>query len=497
MCRNFPNAAHPSWILRATSLSKLDLPNRITCPRAKIIPVPNRSRRLLWDQFHSLRYPGGYFPRDDLRAKHDPLDWRADHPHTNHREMYRRLRDHQYYVEVAGTALTCIDMSLYGALLLVDPEDEYFPEELAALKKAVDEGLSLVVFADWYNATLLKHVKFYDENTRQWWIPETGGANIPALNDLLGMFQIALGDRVFSGPFRLPPHAMFYASGTHVHTFPSHGLLVTAQLHDQARQIMSGEKAGAEGEGDTMAVPVLGLLQTGADYANDTDAVPKAGRIVVYGDSSCLEGGASKPCHWLLLSALQYAIAGHVPQALRDMATPHKDNHIIPSELPQRAPGGRLELYSRVLARDGSGPRPPPPCPAPPPLPPRPVPAPPRRTFVPRPPPQDHGILETDSTERARRAWRGAGAPPRASSAAGYEATSWRLLLLLAAAASLYVATALWNSPAPRPLRGHQLAPAAAARGRRLALRGHCAVEQVRSPPAQAPGSVAEHLAQG
>lgn len=70
--------------------------------RAKIIPVPVRSWRLLWDQFHSLRYPGGYFPRDDLRAKHDPLDWHADHVHTNFRDMYRRLREHGFYLEVMG-----------------------------------------------------------------------------------------------------------------------------------------------------------------------------------------------------------------------------------------------------------------------------------------------------------------------------------------------------------------------------------------------------------
>lgn len=70
--------------------------------RARVIPVPVRSRRLLWDQFHSLRYPGGYFPRDDLRAKHDPLDWHADHIHTNFRDMYKRLREHGFYLEVMG-----------------------------------------------------------------------------------------------------------------------------------------------------------------------------------------------------------------------------------------------------------------------------------------------------------------------------------------------------------------------------------------------------------
>ena len=47
--------------------------------KAKIIPTPPRKQRILWDQFHNLRYPSGYFPRDDLRLKNDPLDWNADH----------------------------------------------------------------------------------------------------------------------------------------------------------------------------------------------------------------------------------------------------------------------------------------------------------------------------------------------------------------------------------------------------------------------------------
>lgn len=55
---------------------------------------------------------------------------------------------------------------LTGALLLVDSEEEYFPEEISKLKKDIDEGLSVLVFADWYNTTVMKKVKFYDENTR-------------------------------------------------------------------------------------------------------------------------------------------------------------------------------------------------------------------------------------------------------------------------------------------------------------------------------------------
>ncbi len=43
--------------------------------KIKIVPTPPRSKRILWDQYHNLRYPPGYFPRDNLRMKNDPLDW--------------------------------------------------------------------------------------------------------------------------------------------------------------------------------------------------------------------------------------------------------------------------------------------------------------------------------------------------------------------------------------------------------------------------------------
>ena len=58
--------------------------------RVKVIPTPPRWRRILWDQYHNLRYPPGYFPRDNLKMKNDPLDWNGDHIHTNFREMYQR-----------------------------------------------------------------------------------------------------------------------------------------------------------------------------------------------------------------------------------------------------------------------------------------------------------------------------------------------------------------------------------------------------------------------
>lgn len=168
--------------------------------KVHIVPTPPRSKRILWDQFHNLRYPSGYFPRDALDVKDDPFDWNADHPHTNFREMFTYLREKGYFIEVLGVPFTCIDTSQYGTLMIVDPEEEYFPSEIEKLKDDVkNSGLSLLVIGDWYSVDVMKKINFFDENTRQWWIPVTGGANVPALNDLLKEFDMSFGGRVYNG----------------------------------------------------------------------------------------------------------------------------------------------------------------------------------------------------------------------------------------------------------------------------------------------------------
>lgn len=51
---------------------------------------------------------------------------------------------------------------------MVDSEEEYFPEEITKLRRDIDNGLSLIIFSDWYNTSVMRKVKFYDENTRYW-----------------------------------------------------------------------------------------------------------------------------------------------------------------------------------------------------------------------------------------------------------------------------------------------------------------------------------------
>ena len=90
----------------------------------------------------------------------------------------------------------------------------------------MDAGLSVVIFGEWYNVSVMKKVKFFDENTRQWWIPVTGGANVPALNELLATWGIAFGDIVLEGDFTLGPNDMNYASGTGIVRFPEEGIVI-------------------------------------------------------------------------------------------------------------------------------------------------------------------------------------------------------------------------------------------------------------------------------
>jgi membrane-bound transcription factor site-1 protease len=215
-----------------------DRPRRSLCVlplKVAVIPTPPREKRILWAQFHSIRYPPGYIPRDSLEVHTDILDWHGDHLHTNFHGMFDSLRDSGYYLETLGSPLTCFDAKQYGTLLMVDLEDEYHMEEVEKLKEDVEtHGLGLIVFADWYHLETMVKMRFFDDNTRSWWTPATGGANIPALNDLLDSFGIAFGDTILHGPYSIETERAHYASGTDIQRFPAGGYVHRFLLQDSS-----------------------------------------------------------------------------------------------------------------------------------------------------------------------------------------------------------------------------------------------------------------------
>ncbi|CAH9091669.1 unnamed protein product [Cuscuta europaea] len=309
--------------------------------KLKVIPTPPREARILWDQFHSIKYPPGYIPRDSLDVRNDILDWHGDHLHTNFHIMFDMLRDGGYYVETLGSPLTCFDARHYGTLLLVDLEDEYFGEEIKKLRDdVINTGLSVVVFADWYNVDTMVKMRFFDDNTRSWWTPVTGGANVPALNDLLAPFGIAFGDKILNGDFVIDGEQSRYASGTDIVKFPRGGYLHSFPFHDSSE---SGATQNVMLSGTAKAdMPILGLVEAGK------------GRIAVYGDSNCLDSSHMVTnCYGLLKKILDFTGKSNKdPVLFSDSVKQDKPLYMDEKQLPSRRTDVNFSTYSAVVGKD-------------------------------------------------------------------------------------------------------------------------------------------------
>eukprot|EP01113_Clastostelium_recurvatum_P000832 TRINITY_DN1036_c0_g1_i4.p1 TRINITY_DN1036_c0_g1~~TRINITY_DN1036_c0_g1_i4.p1 ORF type:complete len:1112 (-),score=310.28 TRINITY_DN1036_c0_g1_i4:46-3381(-) len=343
--------------------------------KVRVVRRPPRHMRVLWDQFHNLRYPAGYLPRDALDVKDEFFDWNGDHMHTNFKDLYTHLREWGYYVETLGGPLTCFDASNYGTLMLVDSEDEYYPAEIAKLHEDVTRhGLNLVVVADWYNTEVMKKNKFFDENSRQWWLPLTGGANLPALNDLLSPMGIYFGTRVYDGEFDINGRHGSYSSGTALIGFPTGGVIVMSTLTDQSGQILKGKSLKSR-------VPILGIhtpsyddplpslvsTNTSDSYPstnNETDtditeeervtrSLEQPGKVVVFGDSNCLDNAHQKTdCYWLMQDIMQIVSKGENIAKVFPSAEVLLEP-FVPSEgsLPVRPEEYELPRFSHVASR--------------------------------------------------------------------------------------------------------------------------------------------------
>lgn len=309
--------------------------------KLQVVPTPPRSARVLWDQYHSIKYPPGYIPRDSLDVRTDILDWHGDHLHTNFHIMFNMLRDSGYYVEILGSPLTCFDANQYGTLMMVDLEDEYFPEEIKKLRDdIINTGLGLAVFADWYNVDTMVKMRFFDDNTRSWWTPVTGGANIPALNDLLAPLGIAFGDKILNGDFSVTGEQSRYASGTNIVKFPRGGYVHSFHFSDDSE---SGATQNILVSSTTKAdTPILGFLEV------------SSGRVAVYGDSNCLDSSHMVTnCFWLLKKILEFTSKNiKDPVLFSDSFKQDKPLHQEDNQLPSRRTDVNFSTYSAVVGKE-------------------------------------------------------------------------------------------------------------------------------------------------
>lgn len=86
--------------------------------------------------------------------------------------------------------------------------------------------------------------------------------------------------------------------------------------------------------------------------ASKDDDTQNNGRIVVYGDSNCLDSThIEKACFWLLDALLEFTMSSHVSNVLKDLSrSPNIQFTSSASSMsPKRLPKNHLHLYSKVL----------------------------------------------------------------------------------------------------------------------------------------------------
>jgi len=245
-------------------VSKASLPVRL-----KVRNPPEREKRILWDISHNLAYPPGFIPKDNLDSK-DPLDWLGDHPHTNFHGFHDALIENGYFVEIWDKPFTCFTTAIierYSTLLIIDPEDSFSEAESEAFKSAVREGrIVAVVVAEWYDLKGIDDLAFEEGNTRSFWKAVGGGANVPAINQILKPFGIAFGDRTYSGFLPIGGQRIPYKSGTFITRFPEDGFVLVG---NDFRQVDLAPESG---------IPVFGMSKAKSE-----------GGLIVFGDSTCLD----------------------------------------------------------------------------------------------------------------------------------------------------------------------------------------------------------------
>ena len=89
---------------------------------------------------------------------------------------------------------------------------------------------------------------------------------------------------------------MLYSSGTSIASFPSDGVVIKQKLNHQGNEVVTGETKTEED------VAVLGLYQISG---------PESGRIVLYGDSNCLDNAHMEKGKCLVIKDVRAKIFQH------------------------------------------------------------------------------------------------------------------------------------------------------------------------------------------
>ena len=72
-------------------------------------------------------------PRDSLTNYQYPFDFAGDSLWTNYHQLYARLREMGYYIEVLRDSFLCFSAKDYSTIMIIDPEEHFTDAEIIKL----------------------------------------------------------------------------------------------------------------------------------------------------------------------------------------------------------------------------------------------------------------------------------------------------------------------------------------------------------------------------
>jgi len=164
----------------------------------------------------------------------------------------------------------------------MDSEKEFSNREILKLENDVKEkGINVIVIADWYSEEHLNDIHFFDQETKRWYPPETGGSNVPAINKLLMPFGISFRTQgVFSGIIFYKGCRLKFDSGSVLDKYPDHANVYFSRLWSIRTIKNKNARKKAKYVADTEEEN-LPFMASVSSYK---------GNIIVFGDSSCFQG---------------------------------------------------------------------------------------------------------------------------------------------------------------------------------------------------------------
>ena len=150
--------------------------------------VVKKDKRILWDLTHNAKFPeAGTVIRDELDGSY-LLDWRGDHPFTNHLGLYEYLVKQNYVIDFLLSDFSCIKGELYSTYLLIDPEQKFTDYDIKKIQFDLEKhDLALIIFADWSDSKTLNEQLSISKLEKG--IP---GCNVNTLNTLLTPYFVEL-----------------------------------------------------------------------------------------------------------------------------------------------------------------------------------------------------------------------------------------------------------------------------------------------------------------